>query len=289
MANILVTGADGQLGREIRALSQDYDYSFTFANREHLDITDAEAIRNIIEENGIDTIINCAGYTAVDRAEEERELAGLINHTAVTHLAHIAKEREIKLIHISTDYVFDGKGCRPYKEEDRPNPISFYGYTKLAAEEEITTIAPPNSIIVRTSWVYSSYGSNFVKTMLRLGKEEQMLGVVYDQIGTPTFAGDLAHMILDILPQMDHPTPRIYHYTNEGVTSWYDFAKEIMTMANLACEVNPIETSQYPTPAKRPHYSVLNKAKIKKDFNIEIPYWRESLGECLRKLGEMPS
>ncbi len=285
MADILVTGADGQLGREIEALHGVFDHRFVFADRRRLDITDKEAISKMIEKEGIDTIINCAGYTAVDRAETERETADLINHVAVADIARIAKEKDVSLIHISTDYVFDGRHYRPYREDDPPNPASVYGESKLRGEEAIRKIAPKNSLIIRTSWVYSSYGNNFVKTMLRLGKEEKMLGVIYDQIGTPTYARDLARTILGILPHIQNDTPQIYHYTNEGVTSWYDFAKEIMRMAGLACEVNPLETFQYPTPARRPHYSLLNKAKIKEHFDIKIPYWKDALSECLIKIG----
>jgi len=195
----------------------------------------------------------------------------------------------LKLIHISTDYVFNGKNYMPYREDDATAPNGVYGQTKLDGENAILEIAPKGAIIIRTSWVYSSYGANFVKTMLRLGKERQELGVIFDQVGTPTYARDLAQAILDILshPELDsRAAVQIYHYSNEGVLSWYDFAKEIMRMAKLTCQVNPIETKEYPTPAVRPHYSLLNKAKIKKEFNITIPYWKDSLDDCLRKLGE---
>ncbi len=284
MGKVLVTGAAGQLGSEIRAIAPSEGYIFT--DRHLLDISDKEAMALFIDLNVIDTIINCAAYTAVDKAEEDVENADLINHIAIKNMAEIAREKGLKLVHVSTDYVFDGKNHKPYIEEDTPNPTGVYGKTKLAGEKAILQIAPANSIIIRTSWVYSGYGNNFVKTMLKLGKEREQLGVIYDQIGTPTYAADLAEAILEILPKIDNPKPEIYHYSNEGAISWYDFAKEIMKMAKRSCQINPIETKEYPTPAKRPHYSLLNKAKIKKDFDVTIPYWKDSLSACLTKLGE---
>jgi len=286
MHNILVTGANGQLGSEVRELAPNYEGAFFFTDVGELDITDEAALRSYIEANSIDTIINCAAYTAVDKAEEESELADKINRKAVKKMAKIAKEKGIKFIHVSTDYVFDGKAHKPYCEEFQTKPNSVYGQTKLDGEKEMIAINPHNSIIIRTSWVYSSYGANFVKTMLRLGKERESLGVIFDQIGTPTYARDLAQAILDILPQVANERVEIYHYSNEGALSWYDFAKEIMRMAKLDCTINPIETFEYPTPASRPHYSLLNKAKIKKKFGITIPYWKDSLEACLVKLGE---
>lgn len=231
-------------------------------------------------------IINCSAYTAVDKAEIEQDLADSINHKAVTYLAQIAKDKSIKLIHISTDYVFNGENFRPYIETDGSSPTGIYGKTKLDGEKALERINPKNSIIIRTSWVYSSFGANFVKTMLRLGKEREVLGVIFDQVGTPTYARDLAKVILDIVPQVKNQEVEIYHYSNEGVLSWYDFAKEIMRMAKLNCEINPIETKEYPTPAKRPYYSLLNKSKIKEKFKIIIPYWKDSLDECLKEMGE---
>ncbi len=286
MPNILVTGANGQLGSEVRELSTNYDHTYIFTDKDELDITNESAIKECVEQNKIDIIINCAAYTAVDKAEEDEVTADLINRKAVKKLAKIAKEYDIKFIHISTDYVFDGKAYKPYVEEFQTKPNSVYGKTKLDGELEMLSINPHNSIIIRTSWVYSSFGANFVKTMLRLGKEKEELGVIFDQIGTPTYARDLARTILEILPKIENDKVEIYHYSNEGAISWYDFAKEIMRMAKLSCKVNPIETYQYPTPAKRPHYSLLNKAKIKKKFNIEIPYWKDSLDDCLKILGE---
>jgi dTDP-4-dehydrorhamnose reductase len=222
----------------------------------------------------------------VDKAEEDKINADLVNRKAVKKLAKISKEKSIKLIHISTDYVFDGTAFRPYCEEYQTNPNSVYGQTKLDGENEMIKINPHNSIIIRTSWVYSSFGNNFVKTMLRLGKEKDELGVIFDQIGSPTYARDLAQTILDILPNIKNDKVAIYNYSNEGVLSWYDFAKDIMRMAKIDCSINPIETFQYPTPAKRPHYSLLNKSKIKNDFGVEIPYWKDSLSDCLKVLGE---
>ncbi|TQV64333.1 MAG: dTDP-4-dehydrorhamnose reductase [Sulfurovum sp.] len=286
MLNILVTGANGQLGSEVRELSVNYPYSFFFTDKDELDITDFNALKSFVDEKCINAIINCAAYTAVDKAQREKESANVINHLATKYLAQIAKEKEIKLVHISTDYVFDGKNYRPYLESDSVNPQSVYGQTKLDGEKVMMDINPKNSLIIRTSWVYSSYGTNFVKTMIRLGKEKESLGVIYDQVGTPTYAQDLARAILEILPQINNEEVQIYNYSNEGVLSWYDFAKEIMKMAKLLCKINPIETKEYPTPASRPHYSLLNKSKIKKAFNLEIPYWKESLRVCLEKMGE---
>jgi len=294
MLNILVTGSNGQVGSEIREISKDYNYNFFFTTRDNLDISNKDDIRNFCESNNINTIINCAAYTAVDKAEEDIENANKINHKAVKKLAKISAELNIKLIHISTDYVFDGKNFKPYCEQFQTNPQSVYGKTKLDGENQMIKINPKNSIIIRTSWVYSSFGNNFVKTMLRLGKQKDELGVIFDQIGTPTYAKDLAITILNILPKIQNSCNpagtrtklNIYNYSNEGAISWYDFAKEIMKMAKLDCKINPIETYQYPTPAKRPHYSLLNKSKIKSTFNITIPYWKDGLDDCLRRLGE---
>ena len=286
MNNILVTGSDGQLGSELKELSPQYQAEFFFTDKIALDITNQDKIQEYIHNNKINTIINCAAYTMVDKAEKDRESANLINNKAVEYLATIAKKENIKLIHISTDYVFNGKNHKPYIEEDSVAPNSIYGQTKLDGELALQKINPKNSIIIRTSWVYSSFGANFVKTMLRLGKEKDSLGVIFDQVGTPTYAKDLATTILDILPQIKNDTVEIYHYSNEGVLSWYDFAKEIMRMAKLDCSINPIETKEYPTPATRPHYSLLNKSKIKNKFNIEIPFWKDSLDQCLKNMGE---
>lgn len=284
--NILVTGSNGQLGSEIKELSSNYNYNFFFTTRGDIDITSKDDIRKFCQTNSINVIINCVAYTAVDKAQSDIENADLVNRKAVKKLSIVAKELNIKLIHISTDYVFDGKNFKPYVEEFQTNPQSIYGKTKLDGENEMRDINPLNSIIIRTSWVYSYYGNNFVKTMLRLGKEKEELGVIFDQIGTPTYAKDLAITILDIIPQIENSKVEIYNYSNEGVLSWYDFAKEIMKMAKLNCKIKAIETYQYPTPAKRPHFSLLNKSKIKSKFNLEIPYWKDGLDDCLKRLGE---
>ncbi len=284
--NILVTGSMGQLGSEIKELSSNYNYNFFFTTRDDIDITSKDSIKEFCQTNSINVIINCAAYTAVDKAETDEINADLINRKAVKKLALVSKELNIKLIHISTDYVFDGKNFKPYVEEFQTNPQSIYGKTKLDGENELININPLNSIIIRTSWVYSYYGNNFVKTMLRLGKEKEELGVIFDQVGTPTYAKDLAITILNIVPQIENSKVEIYNYSNEGVLSWYDFAKEIMKMAKLNCKVKAIETYQYPTPAKRPHFSLLNKSKIKSKFNLEIPYWKDGLDDCLKRLGE---
>ena len=284
--NVLVTGSNGQLGSEIKSISSDYSYNFFFTDRNNIDITSKDSIKEFCQTNSINVIINCAAYTAVDKAQSDIENADLVNRKAVKKLSIVAKELDIKLIHISTDYVFDGKNFKPYVEEFQTNPQSVYGKTKLDGENEIRDINPLNSIIIRTSWVYSYYGNNFVKTMLRLGKEKEELGVIFDQVGTPTYAKDLAITILDIIPQIENSKVEIYNYSNEGVLSWYDFAKEIMKMAKLNCKVKAIETYQYPTPAKRPHFSLLNKSKIKSKFNLEIPYRKDGLDDCLKRLGE---
>ena len=286
MTNILVTGSNGQLGSEVRELSSEYEYNFFFTDRSNLDITNSKEVIQFIDSNNINTIINCAAYTAVDKAEDDEINADNINHLAVKYLAQIAKEKKIKLIHVSTDYVFDGENFKPYTEDDRTNPNGIYGKTKLDGEKAMQDINPLNSIIIRTSWVYSSFGANFVKTMLRLGKERDSIGVIFDQVGTPTYARDLAKSMLDIIPNIKNNKVEIYNYSNEGVLSWYDFAKEIMRMAKLKCSINPIETNDYPTPAKRPHYSLLNKSQIKKEFNLTIPFWKDSLDECLKVMGE---
>ncbi len=285
MSKVLVTGANGQLGSEIRLLVGS-DKDFTFITRDDVDLSDTLALENYLSAQSFDVIINCAAYTAVDKAEEDKDKAFAINSEAVKVLARYAKDKSARLIHVSTDYVYEGKGYRPYLESDAVLPQNVYGASKLEGERAIKAINPLNSIIIRTSWVYSTFGNNFVKTMLRLGKERDALGVIFDQVGTPTYAKDLAQAVLDIVPKLDNNSVEIYHYSNEGVCSWYDFAKAIFELENIACEVSPIETSAYPTPASRPNYSLLNKAKIKKEYNIAIPYWKDSLRECLKSLGD---
>lgn len=285
--SVLVTGSTGQLGSEIQALASSYpQYTFSFTDRTTLDLSNLCKMEDFFDNKKFDAIINCTAYTAVDKAESERELADAINHRFVSMLSKIAKRDESRLIHISTDYVFDGKNHHPYIESDPSDPQGVYGQSKCDGEKAILSTAPKNTIIIRTSWVYSSFGNNFVKTMLHLGKERDSLGVIFDQIGTPTYAKDLAKAILDILPKISNAAPEIYHYSNEGVASWYDFAKAIFEFSNIFCQVHPITTDQYPTPAKRPHYSLLNKSKIKQNFDLDIPYWRDSLRICLEELGE---
>ena len=289
--NILITGSKGQLGQELRTLvaNQSYlgnDKNFYFTDRNSLDITDKEAVTAFIGANKIDTIVNCAAYTAVDKAEEDENLAYKINYEAVRHLAELSLQNNIKLIHISTDYVFDGTNYTPLREEDQTNPQGIYARSKLAGEEAVQEINPPGAIIIRTSWIYSSYGKNFLRTMLKLGKERESVDVVCDQIGSPTYARDLARAILDILKN-NYDTSNgvaLYHYSNEGNCSWYDFAQAIFEIANIDCKVNPISTEAYPTPTKRPPYSVLNKEKIKREQHLKIPYWRDSLKSCLSLL-----
>ena len=278
MNNILVTGGNGQLGLELKEIAPNYqDHNFLFTDVKDLDITNHGAVAGFIQSNKINVIINCAAYTAVDKAESEPELADAINHLAVANFAQIAKDKNIRLIHISTDYVFDGTNYKPYVETDTPNPQSVYGKTKLDGEIALQKINPANSIIIRTSWVYSKFGNNFVKTMLRLAETKDEISVVADQIGTPTNAADLAEAILNILPKISNETVELFHYSNEGVCSWYDFAKAIFESKGVTIKVNPIETKQYPTPAERPFYSVLNKTLIKTVYNAQIPFWKDSL------------
>jgi len=285
--NILVTGSNGQVGSELKELSTSYSqYNFYFTDRTMLDITNKTEIQKFCKTNNINIILNCAAYTAVDKAEEDTQNAKKVNHLATTFLAEVSKDLDISLIHISTDYVFDGKSFKPYIENMPVAPQGVYGQTKLDGERSLQNINPKNSIIIRTSWVYSSFGANFVKTMLKLGSQRDELGVIFDQVGTPTYAKDLASTILNIIPKIDNINVDIFHFSNEGVCSWYDFAKTIFELSNISCKVNPIETKEYPTPASRPHYSLLNKAKIKKTYNINIPYWKDSLKECLNILKE---
>jgi len=286
--NILVTGSNGQLGSEIKDIVIHYpNFKFFFMDLPELDICKSSQLEVFFKDKNINTVINCAAYTSVDQAEEDAEIAEQVNSKGVLNLVNALKKVDGKLIHISTDYVFDGTSFLPYKETDPVSPIGVYGKTKRAGELAVIN-SDIDSIVIRTSWLYSSYGNNFVKTMLRLGSEKENLGVIFDQVGTPTNASDLAKTCLDIL--LDESSEnismkgKIYHYSNEGATSWYDFAKAIMELGSLDCKVRPIQTRDYPTPAKRPHYSVLNKSKIKIDFNIQIPYWRDSLDKCIEKL-----
>jgi len=279
---ILVTGANGQLGNEMQVISSAYTaYNFLFVTKEELAIDDVEAVKKYFASHTIDYCVNCAAYTAVDKAETEPEKALLINATAVGNLAKVCKEHNTQFIHISTDYVFDGTATSPYKEDHPVAPVNMYGATKLKGEE-LAQQNNPGSIIIRTSWVYSSFGNNFVKTMLRLMKEKEQLNVVSDQQGCPTYAADLAAAIMQIIQSnVKINTSSIFNYSNKGVINWYQFASAIKELTASKCIVNPIPAAQYPTPAKRPAYSVLDTAKIQHTFNIAIPFWKDSLQKCL--------
>lgn len=282
--NILVIGASGQLGQELRVAAEGSAQHYTFASRSELDVTDQLAIRHFVQDHHIDTIINCSAYTAVDRAEDEPEEADRINHQAVAALAALAKAQGLYLIHISTDYVFAGDSHRPITEEETPRPQSVYGRTKLLGEDAIRR-AGCRALILRTSWLYSTYGANFLKTMCRLMQERQELSIVFDQIGTPTYARDLARFIVSYLEQdKDSRQEGTYHFSDEGVASWYDFAEAIRHRMGYSCQLHPIRSEQYPTKATRPSYSVLDKAKLKRDFGITLPHWQTSLEDCLNQL-----
>ena len=288
MMRILVTGKNGQLGKSIHKIVTNNEQAddFIFVDREELNLNSESGINHYFDNSDkFDIIINCAAYTAVDKAEEEPDLANQINHLAVKQLAQIAKNQQAKLIHISTDYVFDGESGNPYIETDQTNPINVYGKTKLAGEKALQEIMPTDAIIIRTSWVYSEYGNNFVETMLRLGKERDELNIVSDQIGSPTYATDLANAILDIVHNKTFnkigQATQIYHYSNEGRISWHDFAKEIFKLAEFDCKVNSITTEQYPTPAKRPGNTVMSKDRIMDAFGVNIYDWKMSLKACL--------
>ena len=281
--NILITGCNGQLGNEMQLLEASHP-QHTYFNTDvaELDITNQDAIEAFVNENQIDGIVNCAAYTAVDKAEENEELCTKLNAEAPAYLAAAIGKRRGWMIQISTDYVFDGTQHTPYTEEADTCPNSVNGKTKLVGELNVQKFCA-QSMIIRTAWLYSTFGNNFVKTMIRLGKEKPELGVIFDQIGTPTYARDLAVAIFAAIEQ--GIVPGVYHFSNEGVISWYDFTKAIHRIAGITtCHVRPLHTSEYPTPAKRPHYSVLDKTKIKQTYNIEVPYWEESLADCIAKL-----
>lgn len=282
---ILVTGSNGQLGRELHGLSSNYpDWEFMFTDVDLLDITNEKAVDAFFQINNPSILINCAAYTAVDKAESDTHAAHQLNAVGPGILAKASKKHKAGFIHISTDYVYDGQNHKPYEEFDPVNPAGVYGKTKLAGERLIRS-GNPEAFIIRTSWLYSSHGNNFVKTMLKLAKERTFLNVVFDQTGTPTYARDLAQALLEIVSAYStNPAgapPGIYHFSNEGVASWYDFAKTIFELTDVQCQVLPVLSKDYPTPAKRPHYSVLNKSKIKTTFNIVIPYWKDSLRLCI--------
>jgi dTDP-4-dehydrorhamnose reductase len=287
---VLITGSNGQLGSEIKELAANYKkVDFIFKDLPELDICNFKALQAFIIDHNINAVINCAAYTAVDKAEEESIIATKVNYEGVLNIVNALAKVNGKLIHISTDYVFDGDHFLPYKESDPVSPIGIYGASKRAGELTVLN-SDIDSIVIRTSWLYSAYGNNFVKTMLRLGNERDELGVIFDQVGTPTNASDLAKTCLDILAYSKEENinskGNLYHFSNEGVASWYDFSIAIMALGKVDCHIKPIETKDYPTPAKRPHFSVLNKSKIKNDFEIDIPYWRGSLAKCILKLNK---
>jgi dTDP-4-dehydrorhamnose reductase len=284
---ILVTGSNGQLGNEIRVLAADYpDFEFLYTDIAELDITNPLKVEEFFIANKPQAVINCAAYTAVDKAESDETTARLINATAVEILSKSASSSGALMVHISTDYVFDGKSYCPYCESDDTNPQSAYGRTKLAGEAAVRQYAG-KGLILRTSWLYSAFGNNFVKTMMKYGVERDELKVVFDQVGTPTYARDLAKAILDIIPlAFQHTGTELYHYSNEGVASWYDFARFVIAFSGIDCEIKPILTKDYPLPAPRPYFSVLNKAKIKETYPISIPYWSDSVKHCIYRLGK---
>ena len=283
--NILITGCNGQLGSELRLLQPAYtNHTFFNTDVEELDITNQEAVDAFVAGHHIEGIVNCAAFTAVDLAETEREKCTTLNTLAPAYLATAIEKQGGWMIQLSTDYVFNGKNHRPYLEDDTPSPDSVYGSTKLASELGVSKFCK-RSMIIRTAWLYSSFGKNFVKTMLRLGSEKEAIGVVFDQVGTPTYARDLAKAIMDIIEK--GVQPGVFHYTNEGVASWYDFAKCIHHIAGInTCKVSPLHTEEYPTPAQRPPYSILDTPKIKQAYDLEIPHWEDSLRECLSILNQ---
>ncbi len=281
--NILITGCNGQLGNEIQLLQAQYaQHTWLNTDVNELDITDKAAIERFVEANEIDGIVNCAAYTAVDKAESDPQLARKLNADAPAFLAEAVAKRGGWMVQVSTDYVFNGTKHTPYVETDEPCPNSIYGQTKLEGEQAVSKLCT-NAMIIRTAWLYSEFGNNFVKTMIRLGREREQLGVIFDQVGTPTYAHDLATAIMTAIDK--GIKPGVYHFSNEGVTSWYDFTKSIHRLAGInTCQVSPLHTAEYPTPACRPAYSVLDKTKIKDAYGIEIPHWEESLAKCIAKL-----
>lgn len=287
MAVILVTGAKGQLGNELKIVSQKfYGYDFIFTDIEEFDITNPEQTNSFIQKSKPDWIINCAAYNLVDKAESEPEVAMLVNGTAVKNIADSIKESDCRLIHISTDYIYDGTACVPYTESSVPSPSSSYGKSKLAGEK--FALQHNRAMVIRTSWLYSFFGNNFVKTILRNAREKESLRVVFDQTGTPTYAADFAEAIMGIVSGVIRNqfamNAGIYNYSNEGVCSWYDFAVEIVKEAGLSCTVHPVHSSEYQVAAKRPSFSVLDKTKIKDNYNLTIPHWRDSLTKCMKLL-----
>lgn len=289
--NILVTGANGQLGTEIRNAARGSSHSFIFTDVNslpgvetvYLDITNIDAVRIIADSEMVDVIVNCAAYTNVNKAEDDIAFADLLNHEAAANLATVAAERKATLIHISTDYVFDGESCIPYKEDDTPSPTGVYGITKYSGEKSILS-SGCNYLIFRTAWLYSPYGGNFVKTMMKLTSDNPSIKVVFDQVGTPTYAADLASLIVKVINDNMLDRTGIYHFSNEGAVSWYDFAKAICSIKGNVCDIQPCHTEDFPSKVRRPHYSVLDKTKVKETFGISIPYWLDSLKDCMNRL-----
>lgn len=283
--NILVTGANGQLGNEMRIVSQGSSDSYIFTDVDELDITNRDAVMDFVRDNNIKVVVNCAAYTNVDKAEDDEKTAELINAQAVEYLASACKANHAMLIHISTDYVFGGnEGNTPRKETEPVNPTGAYGRTKLHGEQAIRKVGC-NYLIIRTAWLYSEFGNNFVKTMRKLTAERDKLNVVFDQVGTPTYAFDLASVIFKIIEERRYDEIQdVYHFSNEGVISWYDFAKEICELSGNECDIQPCHSDEFPSKVKRPSYSVLDKTKIKNSLNITIPHWKESLKKCINKL-----
>jgi len=283
MQTVLVTGSKGQLGNEIQVLAPSYpQFNFIFTDVEELDICNRQSVDDFFAAHKIDFLVNCAAYTAVDKAEEDKLMCFQINKDAVGHLGEASARHGVKMLHVSTDYVFDGKSYIPYTEEMPMSPASVYGQSKAEGEQLLVSVLQ-DAVIVRTSWLYSSFGNNFVKTMLRLGRERTSLQVVFDQVGTPTYAADLADALLQII-SAGQLIPGVYHYSNEGVCSWYDFARSIFKLAKIECDVLPINSKDYPTKTPRPHYSVLNKQKVKSTYNLRIVHWEDSLRLCIQKL-----
>jgi dTDP-4-dehydrorhamnose reductase len=281
--NILITGSNGQLGNELRGIAVNYkNHLFLFTDVQDLDITDQDALASFFKDNNIELCINCAAYTAVDKAETERALCDKINIEGPANLAKACAKNNARIIHISTDFVFSGESFIPLIETKKTDPVNFYGLSKLNGELALSKELEEH-FIIRTSWLYSTHGGNFVKTMIKLGESKPKLNIIVDQIGSPTYAFDLANAIMSIV-ESHSSAFGVYHYSNEGIASWYDFTSAIFEYSNIKTLISPIPTSEYPTPAKRPHYSVMDKSKIKEAFNITIPHWRSSLKECLSKL-----
>ena len=280
MTTILITGSNGQLGNEMQQAAVRFpDFNYIYTDVAELDICDKGALDAFVKANNVNVIVNCAAYTAVDKAEDDVELCYKINRDAVRNIAEVATENKVKVVHVSTDYVFDGTNYLPYTEDMPVCPATVYGKSKLEGEQALLENCK-ESVILRTAWLYSSFGNNFVKTMIKLGTERDSLGVIFDQVGTPTYAADLADAILQLLSNKTF-VPGIYHFSDEGVCSWYDFTKTIHRMANITCDVKPIETKDYPARTPRPHFSVLNKGKIKSTYGISIPHWEVSLEKCI--------